>query len=103
MGGLRFHANERFQKGKGIGGLFRAFSSLFSPLMKIGSSIGKTALRAGSSIGKSAIKAAKSKTGQMLMDHVKEQAITSGLNIATDALRGNNLQESLKVSRFLRF
>ena len=95
MGGLRFYANERFQKGKGIGGLFRAFTSLFSPLLKVGSSIGKTALKAGSTIGKTALKAAQSKTGKMIMDQVKEQAITSGLNLATDALRGNNLQESL--------
>ena len=48
MGGLRFYANERFQKGRGIGGLFRAFRSLISPIMKIGSRIGKTALKAGS-------------------------------------------------------
>ena len=95
MGGLRFYANERFQKGRGIGGLFRAFRSLISPIMKIGSRIGKTALKAGSTIGKSAMKAAKSKTGKMIIDQVKDQAITSGLNIASDALRGNDLQESL--------
>ena len=95
MGGLRFYANERFQKGRGIGGLFRAFRSLISPIMKIGSRIGKTALKAGSTIGKSAMKAVKSKTGKMIIDQVKDQAITSGLNIASDALRGNDLQESL--------
>ena len=94
MGGLRFYANERFQKGSGIGGLFRAFRSLISPLMKIGSRIGKTALKAGSSIGKTAIKAANSKTGKMILDQVKDQAITSGLNIASDALKGNDLSES---------
>ena len=89
--GLRFHANERIQQGRGIGGLFRGLiRGLSSAIPSLFRSAGKVA----SGVGRTALKAAKSKTGQMILDKAKEQAMESTLNLATDALRGNDLQES---------
>ena len=56
------------------------FKSLFSPVLK--------------SVGKKVVKAATSNTAKSIAKTLGEQAIESGLNLATDALRGNNLKES---------
>jgi len=78
---LRFRGGDYIQRGRGIGGLLRMAKSVFLPLMK--------------TAGKTAIKAAKSKTGKMIGNAIKEQAISSGANLLADALRGNDLKESL--------
>ena len=77
---LKFVGGERIQRGRGLGGLLRMFKSLFSPVIK--------------SVGKNVVRAATSNTAKSIAKTLGEQAIESGLNLATDALRGNNLRES---------
>ena len=78
---LRFKGGERLQRGRGIGGLLRLVKSLFTPLVK--------------SAGKSIVKAATSNTGKAVMNSIKDQAIDSGIRLASDALRGEDMDESL--------
>ena len=75
---LRFRGGERLQRGRGIGGLLRLVKSVFSPLVK------------------TVAKAAKSNTGKALGNVLKEQVISSALNLTGDVIQGNNLKESLK-------
>ena len=77
----RFKGGDLHQRGRGIGGFFRAIGSLFKPLMK--------------SAGKTIVKAATSKTGKAVGEALKEQAINSAVNMTADVLRGNDLQESV--------
>ena len=79
---LRFRGGERLQRGRGIGGLLRLLKSVFSPLVK--------------SAGKTIVKAARSNTGKMIGNALKEQAINSAINLTADAIRGNDLNESLQ-------
>ena len=79
---LRFKGGERLQRGRGIGGLLRLVKSLFTPLVK--------------SAGKSIVKAATSNTGKAVLNSIKDQAIDSGIKLATDALRGEDMNESLQ-------
>ena len=76
---LRFVGGERIQRGRGIGGLLRMIKSLFTPVLK--------------SVGKNVVRAATSNTAKSIAKTLGEQAIESGINLATDALRGNNLKE----------
>ena len=78
---LRFKGGDLHQRGRGIGGFFRAIGSLFKPLMK--------------SAGKSIVKAANSKARKAIWVSLKEQAISSAVNMTDDMLRGNDLQESV--------
>jgi len=78
---LRFKGGERLQRGRGIGGLLRLVKSLFTPLVK--------------SAGKSIVKAATSNTGKAVLNSIKDQAIDSGIRLASDALRGEDMDESL--------
>ena len=78
---LRFKGGERLQRGRGIGGLLRLVKSLFTPLVK--------------SAGKSIVKAATSNTGKAVLNSIKDQAIDSGIRLASDALRGADMDESL--------
>ena len=75
---LRFRGGERLQRGRGIGGLLRLVKSVFSPLVK------------------TVAKAAKSNTGKVLGNALKEQAISSAINLTGDVIQGNNLKESLE-------
>lgn len=75
---LRFVGGENLQRGRGLGGLLRLAKSVFSP------------------IARSVSKAVNSGTGKSIMKALKQQAIDSSLNLATDALRGNNLSESFQ-------
>ena len=75
--GLYFVGGERLQKGKGIGGLMRFASKLFLPISRV------------------AKKAIQSNTGKKIVDAVKEQAIDSSINIATDIAKGKDLKGSL--------
>ena len=61
---LRFRGGERLQRGRGIGGLLRLVKSVFSPLVK------------------TVAKAVKSNTGKALGNALKEQAISSAINLA---------------------
>ena len=79
---LRFKGGERLQRGRGIGGLLRLVKSVFSPLIK--------------SAGKTVVKAVTSDSGKSFMNSLKDQAIDSGMKIATDALRGEDMEESLQ-------
>ena len=75
---LRFRGGERLQRGRCIGGLLRLVKSAFSPLVK------------------TVAKAAKSNTGKVLGNALKEQAISSAINLTGDVIQGNNLKESPK-------
>ena len=78
---LRFKGGDYIQMGRGIGGLLRMAKSFFMPLMKT----------AGSTV----LKAAKSNTGKMIGNAIKEQAISSGTQLLADVVRGNDLEESI--------
>ena len=75
---LRFAGGEHLQRGRGLGGLLRLAKSVFSP------------------IAKTVVKAAKSNTGKSILNALKQQAIESTVNLATDALRGNDMIESFQ-------
>ena len=75
--GLYFVGGERLQKGKGIGGLMRFASKLFLPISRV------------------AKKAIQSNAGKKIANAVKEQAIDSSINIATDIAKGKDLKGSL--------
>ena len=77
---LKFVGGERIQRGRGLGGILRMIKSLFTPVLK--------------SVGKNVVKAATSNTAKSIAKTLGEQAIESGINLATDALRGNNIKES---------
>ena len=79
---LRFRGGERLQRGRGIGGLLRLFKSVFSPLVK--------------SAGKTIVKAATSDTGKAVLRNIKDQAIDSAVKLTTDAMRGEDMGESLQ-------
>ena len=79
---IRFKGGESLQRGRGIGGLLRLAKSVFSPIIK--------------TLGKTAIKAVKSKTGKAVLGAIKDQALTSSVNMAADAIRGNDLTESFQ-------
>ena len=74
---IRFSGGDRFQRGRGIGGILRAAKSLFQPII--------------GTIGR----AVKSNTGKAIGNAIKEQVIESGVNLAADALRGNDLSVGL--------
>ena len=82
---LRFRGGERLQRGRGIGGLLRLVKSVFAPLVK--------------TAGKSIVKAATSTTGKKVLNTIKDQAIESGMRLATDALRGEDMSISLENER----
>ena len=79
---LRFRGGERLQRGRGIGGLLRLFKSVFSPLVK--------------SAGKTIVKAATSDTGKAVLRNIKDQAIDSAVKLTADAMRGEDMGESLQ-------
>ena len=74
---LRFRGGERLQRGRGIGGLLRLAKGLFKPILK--SAKAAITSNAAKAIGKT----------------VANQLVESGANIATDALMGNDVNESV--------
>ena len=76
--GLYFLGGERIQRGKGIGGLLRIASKLFSPV----STLAKNVL--------------KSDKGRKIINAVKEQAVDSSANIIKDIAVGKDLKDSFK-------
>ena len=75
---IRFSGGERFQRGRGIGGLLQLAKGLFKPAIE---SIGRVV---------------RSNTGQAIGNALKNQAIDTAKNLATDVLTGNNLKEGVK-------
>ena len=75
---LKFTGGEYLQRGRGLGGLLRLAKSVFSPLVR------------------TVARAAKSNTGKSILNALKQQAIESSVNLATDALRGNDMKESFQ-------
>ena len=75
---LKFTGGEYLQRGRGLGGLLRLAKSVFSPIVRTVS------------------KAANSNTGKSILNALKQQAIESTVNLATDALRGNDMSESFQ-------
>ena len=73
-----FIGGERIQRGRGIGGILKIASKLFSPLMNVTK------------------KALQTRTGKKIVNAVKEQAIDSSINIAQEIASGKNVKESLK-------
>ena len=79
---IRFRGGERLQRGRGIGGLLRLVKSVFSPIVK--------------SFGRTAMKAVTSKTGKKAIESVKDQLVTSAINMTGDVIQGNDLGESFQ-------
>ena len=75
---MKFTGGEYLQRGRGLGGLLRLAKSVFSPIVR------------------TVAKAAKSNTGKSILNALKQQAIESSVNLATDALRGNDMSESFQ-------
>lgn len=75
---LRFIGGHRIQRGRGVGGLLRLASKLFSPVARVV----KNVLR--------------SNTGKLIGNAVKEQAVESSINVVSDIAKGRNIKESLK-------
>ena len=74
---LQFHGGERLQRGRGIGGILRIAKSVFSPLLR------------------TATRAATSSTGKAIGNALKEQALSSAVNLTTKALRGEDVRDGL--------
>ena len=79
---IRFRGGESLQRGRGIGGLLRLVKSVFSPIVK--------------SFGTTALKAVTSKTGKKVLESIKDQAVSSAVNMASDVIKGNDLRESFQ-------
>ena len=75
---IRFSGGERFQRGRGIGGLLRLAKGLFKPVIQ--------------TIGK----AAKSNTGKAIGRALKNQAIETDTNLTGDLISGNSLKEGVE-------
>ena len=74
---IRFSGGERFQRGRGIGGLLRLAKGLFKPAIQ--------------TIGR----AVKSNTGKAVGRALKKQAISTWTNLLADIVAGNNLKEGI--------
>lgn len=79
---IHFRGGELQQKGKGIGGFFRAVGSVLKPFLL--------------SIGRTALTAAKSNTGKAIRKAISDQALDSALNMTKDVLAGNSLKNSFE-------
>ena len=79
---IHFRGGELQQKGKGIGGFFRAISSVLKPLLK--------------SAGRTVLTAAKSNAGKTIRKAIAEQALDSAMNMTKDVLAGNSLKNSFE-------
>ena len=75
---LRFRGGERLQRGLGIGGLLRMAKGLFKPLFK------------------TATKAITSNAAKTAGKAIANQLVESGANIASAALMGDNVNDSLQ-------
>ena len=74
---IRFSGGERFQRGRGIGGLLRLAKGLFKPAIQ------------------TITKVVKSNTGKAIGRALKDQAISTGTNLLADVVAGNNLNDGI--------
>ena len=74
----RFIGGDRLQRGRGVGGILRIASRLLSPIAKVVKS------------------ALQSDTGRKIGNAVKQQAIESSINLASDIAKGKTVTESFK-------
>ena len=79
---LRFVGGEHLQRGRGIGGLLRLMKSVFSPVVK--------------TVGKKVASAIKSTSGKKILNVLKDQAIDSSMTLASNALKGNDMNSSIQ-------
>ena len=79
---LRFVGGEHLQRGRGIGGLLRLMKSVFSPVVK--------------TVGKKVASAIKSSSGKKILNVLKDQAIDSSMTLASNALKGNDMNTSIQ-------
>ena len=79
---LRFVGGEHLQRGRGIGGLLRLMKSVFSPVVK--------------TVGKKVASAIKSSSGKKFLNVLKDQAIDSSMTLASNALKGNDMNTSIQ-------
>ena len=79
---LRFVGGEHLQRGRGIGGLLRLMKSVFSPVVK--------------TVGKKVASAIKSSSGKKILNVLKDQAIDSSMTLASNALKGNDMNSSIQ-------
>ena len=79
---LRFVGGEHLQRGRGIGGLLRLIKSVFSPVAK--------------TVGKKVVSAIKSSSGKKILNVLKDQAIDSSMTLASNALKGNDMNTSIQ-------
>ena len=70
------------QRGRGIGGLLRLMKSVFAPIVK--------------NVSRGVANAARSEGGKKLLNVLKEQAVSSTMNLAADTLRGSNVKDSFE-------
>ena len=74
----RFIGGDRIQRGRGIGGILRIASRLLSPIAKVVKS------------------ALQTDTGRKIGNAVKQQAIESSINLASDIAKGKTVKQSFK-------
>ena len=79
---LRFAGGQQLQRGRGIGGLLRLMKSVFAPIVK--------------NVSRGVASAARSEGGKKLLNVLKEQALSSTMNLAADTLRGSNVKDSFE-------
>ena len=79
---LRFVGGGHLQRGRGIGGLLRLMKSVFSPVVK--------------TVGKKVASAIKSSSGRKILNVLKDQAIDSSMTLASNALKGNDMNTSIQ-------
>ena len=79
---LRFSGGQQLQRGRGIGGLLRLMKSVFAPIVK--------------NVSRGVATAARSEGGKKLLNILKEQAVSSTMNLAADTLRGSNVKDSFE-------
>ena len=79
---LRFVGGEHLQRRRGIGGLLRLMKSVFSPVVK--------------TVGKKVASAIKSSSGKKILNVLKDQAIDSSMTLASNALKGNDMNSSIQ-------
>ena len=79
---LRFSGGQQLQRGRGIGGLLRLMKSVFAPIVK--------------NVSRGVATAARSEGGKKLLNVLKEQAVSSTMNLAADTLRGSNVKDSFE-------
>ena len=79
---LRFVGGEHLQRGRGIGGFLRLMKSVFSPVVK--------------TVGKKVASAIKSSSGKKILNVLKDQAIDSSMTLASNALKGNDMNTSIQ-------